>query len=71
MNNKQYAITVFSIIIAVICFLSSLFWIVMAKDLSEKVNILEQEKSRLKDQIIELEWQLEQVDQMICIKEVE
>ena len=71
MNNKQYAITVFSIIIAVICFLSSLFWIVMAKDLSKKVNILEQEKSCLKDQIIELEWQLEQVNQMICIKEVE
>lgn len=71
MSNKQYGITVFSIVIAIICFLSSIFWVVMAKDLSEKVNILEQEKSYLKDQIIELEWQLEQVDQMICIKEVE
>ena len=71
MNNKQYAITVFSIIIAVICFLSSLFWIVMAKDLRNSVIILKQEKSLLEQEKNQLEWELEQVDQMICIDEVE
>lgn len=65
MNNKQFGITVFSITIAVICFLSSLFWVILAKDLSGKVNILEREKSRLEQEIIDYKWQLEQVS-YIC-----
>ena len=52
MTNKQYAITVFSIIIAVICFLSSLFWVVMAKDLKEQVI-------DLKNEVIQLRWENE------------
>lgn len=69
MSNKQFGVAVFSIVFGIMCFLWAVLWVVMAKDLSEKVNILEGEKSLLEQEIIDYKWQLEQIDQMICIKE--
>lgn len=62
MKNIDVAIVGFCISFGIACFIWGLLWMVMAKDLGKKVDILEQE-------IIEYKWQLEQVDRMICIGE--
>lgn len=61
MNNKQFAVTVFSIIFGIICFAWAVLIGVMAKDLVKKLNILEEEKSLLEQDLIDYKWQLEQV----------
>lgn len=61
MNNKQFAVTVFSIIFGIICFAWAVLMGVMAKDLVKKLNILEEEKSLLEQDLIDYKWQLEQV----------
>lgn len=61
MSNKQFAVTVFSIIFGIICFAWAVLMGVMAKDLVKKLNILEEEKSLLEQDIIDYKWQLEQV----------
>lgn len=43
----------------------------LANDLSDKVTKLEKTNMELKQQITDLKWQLEQVDQMICNNESE
>lgn len=43
----------------------------LANDLSDKVTILEKTNTELKQQITELKWQLEQVDQIICVNDME
>lgn len=60
MNNKEFTLIIFSICFGFACFIWGVMWMEMAKDLGEKVDVLEQE-------IIEYKWQLDQVDQMICI----
>lgn len=62
MKNKHVAIVGFSIGFSIVCLIWGVLWMIMAKDLSEKVDILEQE-------IVNYQWQLEQVDKMICIGE--
>lgn len=64
-------ITGISVGFGLMCFIWGVLWMVMAKDLANSVNVLEEEKSRLEEKITGLEWELSQVDQMICIKEVE
>ena len=61
MNNKQFAVTVFSIIFGIICFAWAVLMSVMAKDLVTKVKGLEKEKSLLEQEKIDLRWQLDQV----------
>lgn len=61
MNNKQFGITVFSVSFGVTCFIWAVLMSVMAKDLVRKVNILENEKSLLEQEKIDLRWQLDQV----------
>lgn len=51
-----------SVVLVIFSFIWGVLWMVMAKDLGEKVDMLEQE-------IIYYKWELEQVDQMICIGE--
>ena len=69
MDNKQFSITVASIIFGLLCLVWAILVGIMARDLRDSVIILEKEKGSLEQQIIELEWMLEEVDQMICIKE--
>ena len=69
MKNSQFGITVFSIAFGITCFIWAVLMSVMAKDLVKKVNILEDEKGRLEQEIIELNWNLSQVDQMICMED--
>ena len=61
MNNKQFAVRVFSIIFGIICFAWAVLMGVMAKDLVTKVKGLEKEKSLLEQEKIDLRWQLDQV----------
>lgn len=68
MDNKQFGITVFSIAFGITCLIWGVLMGVMAKDLRNSVIILKEEKGRLKQQIIDYKWQLEQVDQMICLE---
>lgn len=62
MSTKNIIIIYFSICFGLLCMIFAVLFMVIAKDLSQKVDILEQE-------IIDYKWQLEQVDQMICIKD--
>lgn len=64
MKKVNLIVVSISLTFGTICIIWGILWMMMAIDLSEKVDILEQE-------IVEYKWQLEQVDQMICIKEVE
>jgi hypothetical protein len=64
MKKVNLIVVSISFTFGTICIIWGILWMMMATDLSEKVDILEQE-------IVEYKWQLEQVDQMICIKEVE
>ena len=66
MKKRYIAITSFSIGFGVTCLVWGLIWLVMAKDLSNKVKVLEEEKRVLNEERIYLEWALEQTDQMIC-----
>lgn len=61
MNTKGMIITSFSVGFGVMCFIWGLMFMVMAKDLKEQLIELEQE-------VIQLRWENEQIDQMICIK---
>lgn len=61
MSNKQFGITVFSAIQCGLFFIWAVLIGIMARDLVRKVNILENEKGRLEQEIIDLQWQLDQV----------
>lgn len=69
MKNSYFGITVFSVLFGITCLIWAVLMSVMAKDLVKKVNILEDEKGRLEQEIIELNWNLSQVDQMICMED--
>lgn len=69
MKNSYFGITVFSVLFGIICLIWAVLMSVMAKDLVKKINILEDEKGRLEQEIIELNWNLSQVDQMICMED--
>ena len=71
MNNKQFAVTVFSIIFGIICFAWAVLMGVMAKDLAEQVRTLEKENRQLEQEIIDYKWVLSQTDQMYCVIEEE
>lgn len=59
MKDKYFCIAVVSVIVAIICLAWASLWTVMCLDYKEQTEQLRQE-------IIGLNWQLEQVDQMIC-----
>lgn len=61
MSNKYFGITVFSAIQCGLFFIWAVLIGIMARDLRDSVIILEEEKSRLEQQIIDYKWQLEQV----------
>ena len=62
MKNRQFGLMVGSIAFGITCLIGAGIFIKTTKDLSEKVETLEQEVTQYK-------WELEQIDQMICIKE--
>ena len=55
MNNKQFAVTVFSIIFGIICFAWAVLMGVMAKDLVNKVKMLEEQKNFLQQENMQLQ----------------
>lgn len=61
MKIRTFAIVSFSLGFGVMCFIWGVLWMVMAKDLKKQVIDLENE-------VIQLRWENEQIDQMICIK---
>ncbi|MBQ8206775.1 MAG: hypothetical protein IJZ77_04865 [Bacilli bacterium] len=62
MKNRHVAVVVFCVGFSVVCFIWGVLWMAMCLDYKEQVSRLEQD-------LIDYKWQLEQVDQMICIKE--
>lgn len=60
MKNRNFCIAVVSVIVAINCLIWASLWTVMCLDYKEQTEQLRQE-------IIDYKWQLEQVDQMICI----
>ena len=60
MNNKQFAVTVFSIIFGIICFVWAVLMGVMAKDLVNKVKMLEEQKNFLQQEKMQLQCALEE-----------
>ena len=61
MKNKHVAVVGFCVGFSVVCFIWGVLWMVMAKDLKEQLIELEAE-------VVQLRWENEQIDQMICIK---
>ena len=59
---KKTALIIFSISFGITCFIWGVLWMAMAKDLKEQLIKAENE-------VIQLKWENEQIDQMICIKE--
>lgn len=64
MKKINIIIVSLSVGFGVMCFIWGVLWMIMAKDLKKQVIDLENE-------VIQLRWENEQIDQMICIKEVE
>lgn len=62
MKNRHVAVVGFCVGFSVVCFIWGVLWMAMCLDYKEQVSRLEQD-------LIDYKWQLEQVDQMICIKE--
>lgn len=62
MKDKHFILVVLSIAIAFISIISALIWMTIARDLSDKVGILEQE-------IMGYKWQLEQVNYICEVRE--
>lgn len=62
MKKVNIIIVSVGVIFGLMCFIWGLMWMAMAKDLKEQVTELENE-------VIQLRWENEQIDQMICIKE--
>lgn len=62
MKNRHVAVVGFCVGFSVVCFIWGVLWMVMCLDYKEQVSRLEQD-------LIDYKWQLEQVDQMICIKD--
>lgn len=61
MKKINIIIVSLSVGFGLMCFVWGLLWMVMANDLKEQLIELEQE-------VIQLRWENEQIDQMICIK---
>lgn len=61
MKKINIIIVSLSVGFGLMCFVWGLLWMVMANDLKEQLIELEQE-------VIQLRWKNEQIDQMICIK---
>lgn len=59
MENRYFCIAVVSVIVAIICLIWAGIWTVMCLDYKEQTD-------QLKQQIIDLKWQLGEIDQMIC-----
>ena len=64
MKNRHVAVVGFCVGFSVVCFIWGVLWMAMCLDYKEQV-------SRLEQKLLDYKWQLEQVDQMICIDEVE
>lgn len=64
MKKVNIIIVSLSVGFGVMCFIWGVLWMVMAKDLGKQATELEEE-------VIQLKWENEQIDQMICIKEEE
>ena len=62
MKNRYVAVVGFCVGFSVVCFIWGVLWMVMCLDYKEQVSRLEQD-------LIDYKWQLEQVNQMICIKD--
>ena len=62
MKNRHVAVVGFCVGFSVVCFIWGVLWMAMCLDYKEQVSRLEQD-------LIDYKWKLEQVDQMICIKE--
>ena len=61
MKKVNIIIVSASLIFGTMCFIWGVLWMVMAKDLKEQLIELEAE-------VVQLRWENEQIDQMICIK---
>ena len=68
MKNRDVVIVMFSIVFGITCLLWACLWVVMAGDLSDKTKILEEEKSLLEQEIIQLRWENEN-NYMYCTNE--
>jgi hypothetical protein len=72
MENKEiiyFILTCIGIILSFVLGLWLAIYIAIATDLSEKITIIEQENTEIKQRNTELKWELDQVDQMICVNE--
>lgn len=61
MKKVNIIIVSVSLIFGTMCFIWGVLWMIMAKDLKEQLIELEAE-------VVQLRWENEQIDQMICIK---
>lgn len=61
-----FGFTCFSLCAFVIILIYLLMFMAIAEDLRDKVIIMEHEKVELNQEITELQWELDQVDKMIC-----
>lgn len=64
MRAREYAIIVISLSLIFVCVIWGLIWKIMCLDYKQETLELRQEN-------ISLKWQLNEVDQMICIDEKE
>lgn len=62
MKNRYVALVGFCVGFSVVCFIWGVLWMVMCLDYKDQVNKLQQE-------LLDYKWQLEQVNQMICMEE--
>lgn len=62
MKNRNVAVVGFCVGFSVVCFIWGVLWMAMCLDYKEQVNKLQQE-------LLDYKWQLEQVNQMICMEE--
>lgn len=66
MNNKENKIIAFGLGFGLTCFVWAILFTILAKNLQNRVNILENDKGVLKQEIIDLKWHLEQVEVKVC-----
>ena len=68
MKIRDIAIVLFSVGFGITCLCFGVLWMMIAKDLGEKVDILEQEIIELKQEAIQLRWESEQTT-MYCMED--
>ena len=69
MDNEDIAVVGLFIFMLIINILIVFVLLGLAYDLSDKVTMLEKANTELKQKNIELKWELDQVDEMICTNE--